>query len=79
MLPDADHIIALADAYRAAAPMRETALSSRLFGESKKLGLMRAGGDITVSRYGQVLVWFSMNWPAGAVWPEKVPRPGVVA
>ena len=31
--------------------------------------------DFRVSNYDAMLLWFSRNWPQGAVWPSKVARP----
>ncbi|ADH91767.1 conserved hypothetical protein [Ancylobacter novellus DSM 506] len=35
------------------------------------------GTNFTVRKYDEVMAWFSTNWPAGAEWPAKVPRPYV--
>lgn len=75
MLPDTQQILRLADEYLRVVNIRETALSSRLFGESKKLALLRGGADLTVTRYRQVVNWFSENWPSDAVWPDAIARP----
>jgi hypothetical protein len=37
--------------------------------------MLRAGGDITVSRYNAAVTWFADNWPEGAQWPDEVVRP----
>lgn len=76
-----DHLITLADLYRKATKVEDKTLSSRVFQDSKKLGAIRAGSEITVGRYNNALEWFSANWPDGAVWPRDVPRPvaGAVA
>jgi hypothetical protein len=29
----------------------------------------------TARKYDEIMGWFSMNWPADAVWPSNVPRP----
>lgn len=69
------HLITLADAYRSATNTEDKTVSSRVFQDSKKLGAIRTGADITVSRYNAALGWFSANWPEGAAWPIDVPRP----
>lgn len=74
-MPHVSHIIALSDAWLAATGLRETTLSNRLFGESKKLALLRAGFDLTTSRYRMALQWFADNWPDDADWPDMVPMP----
>lgn len=70
-----EHLTTLADAYGRALTLEEKTVSSRVFQDSKKLGAIRAGSDITVSRYNSAIEWFSANWPEGAVWPHDVPRP----
>lgn len=80
MLPDTQtDVLRLADEYLRATGLRETALSSRIFGESKKLALLRGGSDLTVTRYRQVIQWFADNWPPEANWPTSLSRPEVVA
>jgi hypothetical protein len=69
------HLIAVADAYQAAVPVEDKTLSFRVFGDSKKLGALRAGADITTQRFNAALKWFEANWPDGAVWPGAVDRP----
>ncbi|ASY56463.1 hypothetical protein SS05631_c15270 [Sinorhizobium sp. CCBAU 05631] len=55
--------------------VEEKTVSNRVFSDSKKLGAMRAGGDITVGRFNAAMRWFSVNWPEEAEWPAGVPRP----
>jgi hypothetical protein len=69
------HLLTLADIYRAAEPVEDKTLSSRVFGDSKKLTALRDGADITTGRLFAALVWFSEHWPEGAVWPAEVLRP----
>jgi hypothetical protein len=71
------HLLSLADAFQQAAPVSDTTLSFRIFRDSKKLGALRAGSDITTGRFNDAIVWFSENWPASAVWPVAVPRPSM--
>lgn len=78
-MPDTSHILILADEWLRATGLRETILSNRLFEESKKLALLRAGGDLTLARYRLAVQWFSSNWPEGAAWPDTVVRPVEVA
>ncbi|WP_105430190.1 hypothetical protein [Neorhizobium sp. T6_25] len=70
-----EHLITVADEYGRAAQVEEKTVSSRVFQDSKKLGAIRAGSDITVGRYNAALAWFSTNWPDGAEWPHAVQRP----
>lgn len=69
------HLIKVADAYGAAEQVEEKTVSSRVFQDSKKLGAIRAGSDITVGRYNAAIIWFDANWPDGAEWPHDVLRP----
>lgn len=70
-----DRFLLLARAYREATGLKTTALSWRLFGDSKKLGAIENGADIQVTRYERALQWFSDNWPS-EVWPiDAGPRP----
>ena len=75
---DTDHLIKLADAYKAACNLQDdTTVSYRVFGDSKKLGDMRRGADITTRRFNAAVEWFGKNWPedsprpAGLLTPDK--------
>lgn len=70
-----DHIIQVADRYAELVGAEEKTVSSRVFADSKKLGALRAGADITVGRFNSALRWFSEHWPVNADWPPTVPRP----
>lgn len=66
-----DQLIALADAYKAAAGIdRDQTVSYRVFGDSKKLAAMRKGGGITVDRFNASIAWFRENWPSGHQLPK---------
>lgn len=68
---DASYLIRLADAYKAGcAVTNDSTVSFRVFGDSKKLAQLRAGRDITVSRFNAAVAWFRDNWPDGVTWPE---------
>lgn len=61
----------VADAFRSAAGVaKETTLSHRVFGDTKVLGRLRIGGEITVGRFNAAMRWFSDNWPPGSDRPE---------
>lgn len=72
---DLTHLLAVADAYKAATSLEDVTVSNRVFGDGKKLTAMRSGADITLGRFNSALLWFSCNWPDGAKWPESVSRP----
>lgn len=69
------HLLTLADCYARATSLEDVTLSHRLFGDSKKLGALRGGADITVTRFNSALLWFATNWPSNADWPAGVFRP----
>lgn len=61
---DTDTLILRLDAYKAAAQIVEdTTVSHRVFGDTKKLGALRHGGDITVRRFNAAMTWLDQNWP----------------
>lgn len=72
------HLLSVADAYKSATSLEDVTVSHRIFGDSKKLGALRTGADITLSRFNSALLWFSANWPEGAKWPKNVERPTAV-
>lgn len=69
------HLLIVADAYRKSLKIEERTVSSRVFGDGKKLAALRSGSDITLSRFNDALRWFSANWPEKAQWPADVARP----
>ena len=46
-----------------------------MFNDGKRIGLLRKGGDIGSRSLVIAFQWLSDHWPAGAVWPDDVPRP----
>lgn len=70
-----DQILKLADAYAAATGVEGTTLSWRVFGDTKKLGAIRSGGDLQTKRFEGALGWFADNWPTGEAWPDGVAHP----
>ncbi len=72
-------ILSVADAYAAATSASDVTISSRVFGDSKKLTAIRSGKDITLRRFNAALEWFSDHWPDNAEWPKGVARPFVAA
>lgn len=66
----------VADRYGQAEGITDATISTRVFNDGKKLGLLRAGKvDIGTRRLEGALVWMSENWPAKARWPKGVRRP----
>lgn len=73
MRPSIPALIAIADAFRAASDgLPESTLSYRIFGDTKRLGSLRAGREITVGRYNRALDWFDAQWPEGAERPAAL-------
>ena len=72
---DKASLIAVADAYIAATDLPETTVSHRVFGDTKKLAMLRGESDITVGRFNAAMTWFSCNWPAAGFWPANIDRP----
>jgi hypothetical protein len=72
-----DRFLSVAGTFQRLTGLKTTALSWRLFGDSKKLGALESGADIQVTRYEKALQWLSDQWPcaADAEWPVDVPRP----
>lgn len=61
---DTATLIMRADAYKALLDVPEdSTVSYRVFGDTKKLGALRNGADITVRRFNAALRWFDENWP----------------
>lgn len=49
-------------------------VSSRAFGDGKKLTAIERGADIQVRRLEKAMQWFSDHWPE-ADWPMDITRP----
>jgi len=70
-----DHVLRLAKAYGKATGAASSTISWRVFGDTKKLDAILAGGDLTTRRHEAAMVWFRDNWPENATWPAGVPTP----
>lgn len=68
-------IFRLSDLYCAHRGCAEATLSTRLFGDGKRLGAIRSGSDVGVRRAHRALAWFAANWPADLKWPDDIVRP----
>jgi hypothetical protein len=70
---DIQTLIKIADAYKVAANVEnDSTVSYRVFGDSKKLGGLRAGVDITTTRFNSALYWFRNNWPGNGNIPYEL-------
>lgn len=66
MMISTQTLVDLADQFCiASGGMRETTLSHRMFGDSKKLSALRGASDITVGRFNAAMCWMAENWPEG--------------
>ncbi|MCD4511515.1 hypothetical protein LQT97_09720 [Brucella pseudogrignonensis] len=74
-----EHLLILIDGYKNAIGLQDKTVSSRIFGDSKKVTSLRSGGDLTVSRLNAAMRWLSTNWPDGLVWPVAIFRPETVS
>lgn len=70
-----DDLLTVIDAYAAANGWTEATASSHVFNDGKKVGQLRAGGTITVTRLNETLKFLSANWPPRTKWPKSVKRP----
>lgn len=70
-----DQLLTIARQYAAAEKIELSAVSWRVFGDSKKIGAIEAGADIQVRRQERAVQWFSDNWPDNAKWPKGIQRP----
>ena len=65
-------LLAVADRYGALTGLPETTVSHRLFADTKRLGQMRNGGEITVGRFNGAMRWLAENWPDGSDLPDNL-------
>ncbi|WP_201743940.1 hypothetical protein [Paragemmobacter ruber] len=67
MMMRVSDLVMLCDAFRdAAGGLPESTLSHRMFGDSKRLTVLRGGvADITVGRFNRAMIWLRQNWPEG--------------
>lgn len=73
------HLVTCANAYAAAAVLSLTTVGGRAANDWRFFDRVAAGAGFTVSKYDEVVGWFSANWPAETAWPADVPRPEVAA
>lgn len=74
--PEIAHLLDTIDRYKSAAgDLTDKTASYRIFRDAKKIGLLRAGGDITTGNYHAALKWIADNWPRGIERPTSPPPP----
>ncbi|WP_342163032.1 hypothetical protein [Methylobacterium sp. SD21] len=71
----ADHLLTVVDAFRQARGLSDSRVSTLLFNDGKRIGLVRNGGDVGSRHLAAAFRWLSDHWPSDAHWPSDVPRP----
>lgn len=70
-----DQILTLARAYAEAEGVELSTVSWRVFGDTKKLRALEAGGDLHTRRATLALEWFRDNWTEQGEWPLEAGSP----
>lgn len=70
-----DSLLTIARAYGQHLGLDLSQVSWRVLGDTKKLGAIADGADLTTRRLEKAIQWFADHWPPEAVWPEDVERP----
>lgn len=70
MLTERD-LIKIVDEFSHATGMSETAISNRIFDDSRRVPAIRGGATITVRRFNNAIRVLAENWPLHARWPLK--------
>lgn len=55
--------------------LAETTVSLRLFNDTRRLRILREGGDLGVRKAEVAVRYMSDQWPAGVAWPKGIKRP----
>lgn len=74
-----EQLLAVADAYCAARGLSRSRVSTLVFNAGMTLDRIALGGDLATGSFERAMMWFSENWPVGAVWPRGIGRPKSVA
>lgn len=74
-MTDIDKFLAVLAVFTDFTRLSEARVSTMIFGSGNAISRVRAGKDIGVRRVNRAIAAFSSRWPAGAVWPDAVPRP----
>lgn len=70
-----DQILLVSDRFAEASGIGRKRVSTIVFNRGSKLDDINDGGDLTTGNFERAMLWFSTNWPEGAVWPAEIPRP----
>ncbi len=74
-VPLTSQLIAVADAYCAAAGRSRSRVSTIIFGGGDRLDGVASGKDLNTRSFERAMQWFSKYWPADTPWPEGIERP----
>lgn len=71
-----DQLICVSDAYGSARGIGRQRVSTIVLNRGATLERIADGvSDLKTQTFEDAMLWFSENWPDGAVWPVDVPRP----
>lgn len=72
------HLRACAEAYAAARGIGLPTIGRLAAGDWRFFDRLQDDTKtFTAKKYDEIIVWFSVNWPEGAEWPDSVQRPPV--
>lgn len=71
-----EQLIAVSDEYARARGIGRQRVSTIVLNRGSTLDRIADGkSDVNTGTFEKAMLWLSMNWPSGAVWPAGVPRP----
>jgi len=65
--------------YAEAKNLRESSLSTYIFGNGQKIAILRSGGDLGTKQFEKAMRWLSKHWPDDTPWPSDITRPAPLA
>lgn len=68
-------IIAVSDRFAELSGVGRKRISFIVLNRGSKLDDIADGGDLNTGTFEKAMLWFSVNWPEAADWPEGVARP----
>lgn len=74
-----DSLLRLSRLFAHAHGLELSAVSWRLFGDSKKLRAIEQGADLQTRRLESALGYLSNRWPSSVEWPADIARPQAAA
>ncbi|OJU12783.1 MAG: hypothetical protein BGN85_08970 [Alphaproteobacteria bacterium 64-11] len=70
-----EQLLHLTDSFGRARGLSRSRVSQLVLNRGSKLDDVASGGDVTTHIFERAMQWLSDNWPAGAAWPDSIPRP----